>query len=80
MPVNKVEMVLFVFTAVAATLLAVIEATIAVIIGAIIFGMEVPDLTHTAFAQDWFQVFLGALPLIAVIFNNVIRKRVTGER
>ena len=48
--------------------------------GAIIFGMVVIGLTYTDFDQDWFQVFLGAMLLIAVLFNNAIRKRVTGER
>lgn len=48
--------------------------------GAIIFGMVVIGLTYTSFDQDWFQVFLGGMLLIAVLFNNAIRKRVTGER
>ncbi len=48
--------------------------------GAIIFGMVVIGLTYTGFDQDWFQVFLGAMLLLAVIFNNAIRKPVTGER
>lgn len=48
--------------------------------GSIIFGMVVIGLTYTNFDQDWFQVFLGAMLLIAVLFNNAIRKRVTGER
>jgi len=48
--------------------------------GSIIFGMVVIGLTYTDFDQDWFQVFLGGMLLIAVLFNNAIRKRVTGER
>ncbi|MEO1701344.1 MAG: ABC transporter permease [Pseudomonadota bacterium] len=48
--------------------------------GSIIFGMVVIGLTYTDFDQDWFQVFLGTMLLIAVLFNNAIRKRVTGER
>ncbi|QFU07556.1 Inner membrane ABC transporter permease protein YjfF [Rhodobacteraceae bacterium THAF1] len=48
--------------------------------GAIIFGMVTIGLTYTNFDQDWFQVFLGGMLLIAVLFNNYIRKRVTGER
>ncbi|EKE70492.1 MULTISPECIES: ABC transporter permease [Roseobacteraceae] len=48
--------------------------------GSIIFGMVVIGLTYTNFDQDWFQVFLGGMLLIAVMFNNAIRKRVTGER
>ena len=48
--------------------------------GSIIFGMVVIGLTYTNFDQDWFQVFLGSMLLIAVIFNNYIRKQATGER
>ena len=48
--------------------------------GSIIFGMVVIGLTYTGFDQDWFQVFLGGMLLLAVLFNNAIRKRVTGER
>ncbi|WP_339109666.1 ABC transporter permease [Thioclava sp. GXIMD4216] len=114
-PVRKVKISLFMLTAVAASLVAIItvidagstdarrgfqkefEAIIAAVIGgclltggygsaigaffgAIIFGMVTIGLTYTNFDQDWFQVFLGAMLLIAVVFNNVIRKRVTGER
>jgi simple sugar transport system permease protein len=49
-------------------------------LGAIIFGMVLIGLTYTQIDQDWYQVFLGGMLLIAVLFNNVIRKRVTGER
>ncbi len=48
--------------------------------GSIIFGMMMIGLTYTSIDQDWYLVFLGGMLLIAVVFNNVIRKRVTGER
>ncbi|WP_230529934.1 ABC transporter permease [Microvirga roseola] len=48
--------------------------------GAIIFGMVSIGLTYTRFDADWFQVFLGAMLLLAVLFNNFIRRKVTGER
>lgn len=48
--------------------------------GAIIFGMVVIGLTYTRIDQDWYQVFLGAMLLMAVLFNNFIRKRVSGEK
>ena len=48
--------------------------------GAVIFGMVTIGLSYTDFDQDWFKVFLGGMLLIAVLFNNAIRKRVTGER
>ncbi|SIT15441.1 ABC transporter permease [Paracoccus saliphilus] len=114
-PVKRVKISLFMLTACAAALVAVItvidagstdarrgfmkefEAIITAVIGgclltggygsaigaffgAIIFGMVTIGLTYTNFDQDWFQVFLGGMLLLAVIFNNVIRKRVTGER
>lgn len=48
--------------------------------GAIIFGMVLIGLTYTTIDQDWYLVFLGGMLLIAVLFNNFIRKRATGER
>ena len=55
-------------------------SAIGAFLGSIIFGMVVIGLSYTGFDQDWFLVFLGGMLLIAVIFNNAIRKRVTGER
>lgn len=48
--------------------------------GSIVFGMVLIGLTYTNIDQDWYLVFLGGMLLVAVMFNNVIRKRVTGER
>lgn len=114
-PVQRVKTTLFIITACAATMVAILtvldagstdarrgfmkefEAIIAAVIGgclltggygsaigaafgATIFGMVLIGLTYTGIDQDWYQVFLGGMLLIAVIFNNVIRKRVTGER
>ena len=114
-PVDRVKTALFMVTAFAAALVAVLtvldagstdarrgfqkefEAIIAAVIGgclltggygsaigaffgAIIFGMVSIGLTYTRFDSDWFQVFLGAMLLLAVLFNNFIRRKVTGER
>ncbi len=114
-PVDRVKTGLFVLTACAAALVAIItvldagssdarrgyqkefEAIIAAVIGgslltggygsaigaffgAIIFGMVSIGLSYTSFDSDWFQVFLGAMLLVAVFFNNFIRRKVTGER
>ncbi len=49
-------------------------------IGAVIFGMVLIGLAYTTIDQDWYLVFLGGMLLAAVLFNNVIRRRVTGER
>jgi simple sugar transport system permease protein len=114
-PVDRVKTALFMLTACAAALVAILtvldagstdsrrgfqkefEAIIAAVIGgslltggygsaigaffgAIIFGMVSIGLTYTRFDSDWFQVFLGAMLLLAVLFNNYIRRKVTGER
>ncbi|WP_020593381.1 ABC transporter permease [Kiloniella laminariae] len=114
-PVNRVKTTLFIFTACAAALVAILtvldagstdarrgfqkefEAIIAAVIGgclltggygsaigaffgSIIFGMVLIGLTYTNIDQDWYLVFLGGMLLIAVLFNNYVRKRVTGER
>ncbi len=114
-PVDRVKTALFMLTAAAAALVAILtvldagstdarrgfqkefEAIIAAVIGgclltggygsaigaffgAIIFGMVSIGLTYTRFDSDWFQVFLGTMLLLAVLFNNFIRRKVTGER
>ncbi len=55
-------------------------SAIGAFIGAIIFGMVLIGLSYTAIDQDWYLVFLGGMLLVAVLFNNMIRRRVTGER
>ncbi len=114
-PVRRVKTILFMCTAMAAALVAILtvldagstdarrgfqkefEAIIAAVIGgclltggygsaigaffgSIIFGMVLIGLTYTTIDQDWYLVFLGGMLLIAVLFNNFIRKRATGER
>jgi simple sugar transport system permease protein len=49
-------------------------------LGALIFGVVQQGILFTGAPSDWFQVFLGAMLLIAVLFNSSIRRRVTGER
>ena len=55
-------------------------SAIGAFLGSIIFGMVMIGLTYTRIDQDWYLVFLGGMLLVAVLFNNIIRKRVTGER
>ncbi len=55
-------------------------SAIGAFIGAVIFGVVSIGLTYTSFDSDWFQVFLGGMLLTAVLFNNYIRRKVTGER
>jgi simple sugar transport system permease protein len=114
-PVARVKIGLFMFTACAATLFACtqvldagsadvlrgvlkeFEAIIAAVIGgtlltggygsvigasfgALIFGTVRQGIFYTGVNTDWFQVFLGVMLLIAVIFNNYIRRRVVEAR
>jgi simple sugar transport system permease protein len=114
-PVRRVKISLFMFTAFCATvyatnqifefgsaasdrgLLKEFEAIIAAVIGgclltggygsivgacfgALIFGVVQMGILFTGVPNDWFRVFLGAMLLTAVLFNNMIRRRVTGER
>jgi len=37
-------------------------------------------ITYTNVNSDWFRVFLGGMLLVAVLFNNQVRKRVTEAR
>ncbi|WP_174714885.1 ABC transporter permease [Marinomonas hwangdonensis] len=111
-PVDKVKISLFMFTAFTATVYAAcqvfefgsasadrgvlkeFEAIIAVVIGgalltggygsvigaclgALIFGVVQMGIFFTGIDSDWFRVFLGSMLLIAVLFNNYIRKKVT---
>ncbi len=48
--------------------------------GALIFGVVQMGIFFTGINSDWFRVFLGGMLLIAVIFNNYIRKKVTAAR
>lgn len=48
--------------------------------GALIFGVVQMGIFYTGVNTDWFRVFLGVMLLIAVIFNNYVRKKVTGSR
>jgi simple sugar transport system permease protein len=46
-------------------------------LGALIFGVVQMGIFYTGADSDWFRVFMGGMLLIAVIFNNFIRKKVT---
>ena len=43
-------------------------------------GMVNQGIVFAGFDADWFQVFLGAMLLAAVLVNRFIRQRATGER
>ena len=48
--------------------------------GALIFGTVSMGIFYTDVDTDWFKVFLGGMMLIAVIFNNYIRRKVTENK
>jgi simple sugar transport system permease protein len=48
--------------------------------GALIFGMVQQGIFFTGVSTDWFQVFVGVMLLIAVLFSNFIRKRASEAR
>jgi simple sugar transport system permease protein len=48
--------------------------------GALIFGTVQMGIFFTGANTDWFKVFVGVMMLIAVLFNNYIRKKVTEAR
>jgi len=43
--------------------------------GALIFGMVQIGIGYTSIDNNWYRVFLGVMLLIAVLFNNYIRRR-----
>jgi simple sugar transport system permease protein len=49
-------------------------------LGALIYGVAQIGILFTGAPSDWFRVFLGGMLLVAVLFNNLIRARATGER
>jgi simple sugar transport system permease protein len=107
-PVRGVKMSLFVTTALAGALVAVIQAVqftgsdalrgtgqefdaiiaavvggclltggygsaVGAALGALIFAMVQQGIVITGVGGDWYQVFVGAVLVLAVIFNNFIR-------
>lgn len=109
-PVNRVKIILFVGTAMGATLYAAVQVidvgsasvlrgqllelqaiaaaviggtlltggygtAVGAVFGALIFGMVSQGIFFTGLSTDWFQVFVGAMLLVAVFFNNIIRRR-----
>jgi simple sugar transport system permease protein len=49
-------------------------------LGALIFGVVQMGILFTGAPNDWFRVFLGGMLLIAVLFNNLIRRQVVSGR
>jgi simple sugar transport system permease protein len=114
-PVNRLKVGLFMTTAVAAWLVAQIQAVaftgadvlrgeqreffaiiavviggtlltggygsaIGAVLGSLIFGIVRQGIVFAGVDADWFQVFLGAMLVVAVLINNYIRKRASEAR
>jgi simple sugar transport system permease protein len=45
--------------------------------GALIFGVVQIGLFFSGINSDWFRVFLGSMLLLAVLFNNFVRQRIS---
>ncbi len=55
-------------------------SVIGALFGALIFGMVQQGIFFIGVSTDWFLVFVGVMLLIAVVFNNFIRKRASEAR
>jgi simple sugar transport system permease protein len=55
-------------------------SVVGALFGALIFGMVQQGIFFTGVSTDWFQVFVGVMLLVAVLFNNFIRKRASEAR
>ena len=55
-------------------------SVIGALFGALIFGMVQQGIFFTGVNTDWFLVFVGVMLLIAVLFNNFIRRRASEAR
>ncbi|RMG99869.1 MAG: ABC transporter permease [Chloroflexi bacterium] len=50
-------------------------SAIGAVLGALIFGMVRQGIVFAGVDADWFQVFMGAMLIVAVLVNNYVRKR-----
>jgi len=49
-------------------------------VGALIFGMAKQGIVFAGWDSDWFQLFLGALLLLATLLNHYVRRRAEAKR
>ncbi len=55
-------------------------SAIGAMFGALIFGTVSTGIFYTGVDTDWFKIFLGAMVMVAVLFNDFVRRRATGLR
>ena len=48
--------------------------------GSLVFGVVQIGISYTNFDSDWYRVFLGAMLLLAVLFNHYIRTRAVASK
>ncbi|MCX5494418.1 ABC transporter permease [Kaistia dalseonensis] len=55
-------------------------SAIGAMFGSLIFGTVQMGIFYTGVDNDWFMVFLGLMVLVAVLFNNYVRRKATEAR
>ena len=55
-------------------------SAIGAMFGSLIFGTAQMGIFYTGIDTDWFKAFMGVMLLIAVLFNNYVRKRATESK
>ncbi|MQT15223.1 ABC transporter permease [Segnochrobactrum spirostomi] len=55
-------------------------SAIGAMFGSLVFGTVEMGIFYTGIDSDWFMVFLGLMVLIAVLFNNYVRRKATEGR
>ena len=55
-------------------------SAIGAMFGALIFGVVQMGIFYTGIDTDWFKLFMGAMLVIAVLFNNFVRVRAMRSR
>jgi simple sugar transport system permease protein len=55
-------------------------SAIGAMFGALIFGVVQMGIFYTGIDTDWFKLFMGAMMVIAVLFNSYVRARAMRSR
>ena len=55
-------------------------SAIGAMFGALIFGVVQMGIFYTGIDTDWFKLFMGAMMVIAVLFNTYVRNRAMRSR
>ena len=55
-------------------------SAVGALFGALIFGVVQMGIFYTGIDTDWFKLFMGAMMLIAVLFNSYVRNRAMRSR